>query len=133
MSQSVTNRNHLISLAQAVEMTTTYREQVNNILKPEYQNQNLLVRSETFDRAPFDQALAQPGCAGLRIYYGMDGELKVHAIIVGVNEKNEDMLPSSTNAATANGATNSDEEGDPIIEAGARCPDECPPPSPLNP
>jgi hypothetical protein len=132
MSQSLTNTNHFISLAQAVKMTTTYREQLNEILKPEYQDKNILARSETFDRAPFDTVLAQPGCAGLRIYYGMDSELKVHAIVVGVNESNEDMLnPISALSEKATAPT--EEPQDPIIEQGMRCPEECPEPSPLNP
>ncbi|MCW3074604.1 MAG: hypothetical protein JWP69_1673 [Flaviaesturariibacter sp.] len=133
MPQSLTNTNHFIPLDQAIEMTTIYREQMNEILNPEYQGQNILARCETFDRAPFDTVLAQPGCAGLRIYYGMDSELKVHAIIVGVNEDNEDMLPltsSVTGQGTGENTTTDDAE---IIEAGNRCPVDCPPPSDLNP
>lgn len=105
-------------------MTSLYRQESENILKPAYQNQNILARSEAFDRAAFDTLLAKNGCAGLRIYYGMDTSLKVHAIIVPIDENGNDILPS------ANSLT---EEGeDDIAERGIRCPDSCPQDSPLN-
>jgi hypothetical protein len=116
--------NHFISLQEAIDMTSLYRQEQENILKPAYQNQNILARSEAFDRAAFDTLLAKNGCAGLRIYYGMDTSLKVHAIIVPIDENGNDILPS------ANSLT---EEGeDDIAERGIRCPDSCPVDSPLN-
>lgn len=116
--------NHFISLQEAIDMTSLYRQESENILKPAYQNQNILARSEAFDRAAFDTLLAKNGCAGLRIYYGMDTSLKVHAIIVPIDENGNDILPS------ANSLT---EEGeDDIAERGIRCPDSCPQDSPLN-
>lgn len=117
--------SQFISLQQAIDMTTLYRKEKENILSPEYKNKNILCRSETFNRDVFDSVLAQEGCRGLRIYYGMDESLQVHAIVVGVNEKNEDMLPAAALA------TEDDNPG--IIENGARCPEECPEESPLNP
>ena len=116
--------SQLISLQQAIDMTTLYRAQKENILAPGYKDQNILAICETFDRSVFDTVLAQEGCAGLRIYYGMDTSLKVHAIVVGVNDKDEDMLPPES--IQAGGGEGS------IIEDGNRCPDLCPPVSPLN-
>ncbi len=117
--------SQLIPLQQAIDMTTLYRQEKEAILEPAFRGKNILCRSETFQRDVFDEVLAQAGCTGLRIYYGMDRDLKIHAIIVGVNEKNEDMLPA--------GVSLTDGEGSGIIEDGARCPEECPPSSPLNP
>lgn len=130
--------NQLISLPQAIDMTTLYRQQKEVILKEEFTGQNILCLSETFDRAVFDQVLAQTGCTALRIYYGMDRELKIHAIIVGVNENNEDILPvlSSTDPSHAPATTTEDDDDNDdsgIIETGQRCPDYCPPASDLNP
>ena len=115
----------LIPLQQAVEMTTLYRKERENILEPKFKGQNILALSETFERVDFDAVLAEPGCVSLRIYYGMDESLKVHAIIVGVNDKNEDILPSAAAPTLADG------DGG-IVEEGTRCPDLCPPGSPLN-
>jgi len=41
---------------------------------------------------------------------------------------NEDMLPDSSKASLANDLNS----GNVIVEDSMRCPDECPPPSPLN-
>ena len=116
--------NHEISLETAIEMTTIYRAQKEAILEPAHQNQNLLAISETFDATAIRKVLDQTGCASMRIYYGMDKDLKVHAIIVGVNESDEDMLPGVNLAGG---------EEDVILEDAYRCPTHCPPPSPLNP
>ena len=115
--------NHFISLQEAIDMTSLYRTQRENILKTDFQNQNILPLSEAFDREAFDSVLGKNGCAGLRIYYGMDEDKKIHAIIVGVDENGDDMLPEEQ--------LNSSEDED-IIERGNRCPDICPAESPLN-
>lgn len=117
--------SQFISLQQAVVMTTLYRQQKENVLDPANKGQNILARCETFDRDVFDTLLSKPGCTAIRVYYGMDPALKVHAIIVGVNASNEDMLP-----AASIGLSGPDDE---IGENARRCPDDCPPPSDLNP
>jgi len=133
--------NHFISLDQAIQMTTTYRENRNTILAPNYQGADYLPNAETFDRAAFDTILAKPSCASLRIYYSMDNELKVHAIIVGVDADGQDILPNAAIITTEEGSpllsetgeslsAESDEEE--IIEMGQRCPPYCTI-SPLNP
>lgn len=116
--------NHFISLQEAVDMTTLYRAEHENILKTQFQNQNILARSESFERAAFETLLAKNGCAGLRIYYGMDETYKVHAIIVAIDANGADILPSSN-------LTETEEEKD-IVERGIRCPELCPTASPLN-
>jgi len=115
--------NHFISLATAADMTARFRSHRENILKTEYQNQNVLPIAETYDKAAFETLLNKEGATGVRIYYGMDENLKIHAIIVAVNQNNEDILPSASLTAT--------EEED-IIDSGVRCPELCGEPSPLN-
>ena len=44
-----------------------------------------------FLRAELDQLLAQVGCAGLRFYYGRKAEGQDTLILVGVDEKGNDM------------------------------------------
>jgi len=113
--------SHVISLTQAKAMTATYRTNRETILLPQNQGKDILPLSETFNRGAFEQLLATPGCAGVRIYYGMDADLKLHAVIVSVNESNEDLLPDSTTQSTAGAA---DEPV--IIDEGQRCPPICP-------
>lgn len=117
--------SQFISLQKAMEMTTLYRKEKEVIIAREFKGKDLLARCETFDRDIFDVILAKPACKGIRVYYGMDEGLKVHAIIVGVNDKDEDILPAITAELT---------EGDGDIgEDAKRCPTDCPPPSALNP
>lgn len=112
--------SQFISLAKAVAMTTEYRQNRETILGAAYKNQNILCLCETFDRGVFDDVLGQTGCVGLRIYYGMTGtDKQVHAVIVGVNSANEDMISSSSDVNL-------------IIDEGRRCPFDCPPASDLN-
>lgn len=120
----LTGVNHFISLGTAVNMTSKYRDEKENILLPQYRNQNVLLISETFDRGAFDALLAQEGCAGIRIYFGMESGVQVRSLFVGVNAANEDMLPADLE-------TLSDDNH--IVEVGQPCPVLCPPPSPLNP
>jgi len=121
--------NHFISLQQAIDMTTLYRQQKENVLADEYKGTNILAISETFDRAAFDWVLAQAGCTALRIYFGMDASLNIHSIVVGVNSNNEDILPPQQSGTTTTATT--DDTG--IIEEGNRCPDLCGTASALNP
>ena len=118
--------NHFITLKEAVAMTTLYRNNKEIILASDV-TPNTLVNSESFTRGDIDKVLAQPDCTGIRVYYGMDELLRVHAILVGFDQNNHDLVGSGGMGAGL-------EDDDPkILDKGTRCPDECPPPSPLNP
>ena len=109
--------SHQISLVQAITMTQKYRLGNETILEPVMRNMQILPFSETFNREDFDKLLSQADCEGIRLYYGMDEELKVHIIAVGVNSRNEDIAVDS---------------GSVLIENSFRCPVTCPPASVLN-
>ena len=85
--------SHFIPLSQAIEMTSLYRSQRENILATPYQNQNILPICETFNRADVDTIMAKQNCEAIRIYFGMDETFKVKVIIVPVDENAEDILP----------------------------------------
>jgi hypothetical protein len=112
--------NHFIPLSQAVDMTALFRAEKENILLPAHRGQNILPVCETFGRDAFDELLAQTDCAAIRVYFSMDAQLKVKLVIVGVNSNKEDILPVSPPGSEK------------IAEDGQRCPDICPPSSPLN-
>jgi hypothetical protein len=114
--------SHLINLTSASALTTRFRSNRNSVLQTQFQSDDILPLSETFNRNDIDLLLAQDDCAGIRIYYGMDADLKLHAVLVAVNEDNEDILPSTV-------ANNGE---DIIVEEGQRCPIFCPTASPLN-
>ena len=111
--------NHFITLEQAKKMADEYRKGKEVILNGQYAGKNILPTCETFSREGFDTILKNPDCASIRIYYGMDEELKIHSIIVGVNNKGEDILT----------ATDRSIAGEDILENAERCPVICPPPS----
>ncbi len=109
--------SNLISLQTAIDMTTKFRNEKENILTQSMRGQNILPICETFNRSAFDTLLAQSGCEAIRVYFSMDSSLKVKVVIVGVDGNKADILPASDVK---------------IVEEGQRCPDICPPSSPLN-
>ncbi len=108
-----TTDQHKISLQQAIDMTSLYRAS-----RPE----NFPV-CETFSKASIESLIANPRCVSFRIYYGMNPDKSVHAILVGADEKGNDILPAQSAALGDEGV---------ILEDAERCPQICPPPSPLN-
>lgn len=118
--------NHFISLQQAVEMTTRFRNEKENILTQSMKGQKILPICETFDRSAIDALLIEKNCTRIRVYFCMDNTLKVKLVIVGVDSNDQDILPPAAKATTV---TTSDEV---VVEDGQRCPDFCPPPSSLN-
>ena len=115
--------SHFISTATAIDLLSRFSANRDSVLQTGYQNQNLLPLSETFNLEDLNVLTGQEGCAAIRIYYGMDDTLKLHAVLVAVNAGNEDILPSATSLLDAE---------DIILEEGQRCPVICPPPSVLN-
>lgn len=126
MSYALPEGSHLIPLDQALLMTTRYRENVEKIIAPELVGQDILCICETFKKDAFCEFLSRDYVYGFRIYYGMSEDLKVHAILVGVNEKGEDILPN-----TPGGPPTGDGDGE-IFEDAQRCPTTCPPTSVFN-
>lgn len=118
--------NHSISLGAAIAMTALYRQEKDNILADPFKDQKIMTLCETFERSAFDALLGEEGCTAVRIYYGMSPDLKMHAIVVGVNSNNEDILPPAAGSLAMDPAPV-------ILEESFRCPDDCPPVSPLNP
>lgn len=118
-------RKHIITLERAIEMTTLYRQQKEIILATEFKGQDILPLSETVDRSALDNLLNHPDCTSVRIYYGMSEDNKIHAVLVGVNSENEDLLPAVE-------ASSESEDEPVIIEESYRCPPFCPKDSPLN-
>lgn len=116
--------SNFISLEKAMEMTTLYRQQMEAILGDRFKNKNILVRSEVFSRAQVEKLLAKPGCQQLRIYYGMDSDLAVHALLVAVDGANMDIIMPFPAASHS--------QYEDVLEEAERCPPHCPPASPLN-
>jgi len=115
-----------IPLSLAVAMTGRYRTNKNSILTSG-SDTDILPISETFEAASVANLLSTPGCASIRVYYGMSEDLYLHAIMVAVDESGADILPASDYAAGSTG-NNPD-----VVDEGKRCPPNCDAPSLLNP
>jgi hypothetical protein len=118
--------NGFISLQQAIDMTTRYRQNQNTVIDPAFSGSDILANCDTFDKAAIETLLAKPGCSAIRLYYGMNDGLQVRPILVAVNKDNEDMLPSGSGIVDINAI------GEDIVDDTLRCPPVCPPPSLLN-
>ena len=117
--------SNFISLQQAIALTTTYRNERENILADAQKGKDILPLSETFDRASFEALLAETDATFIRVYLGMDSDQKIRLIVVAADSENVDILPAEDDAENTDGDTG-------ILEDGIRCPPNCPPTSPLN-
>lgn len=123
---------HSISLDRLKELTTHYEKNKTKILKDEFHGNGTLPTCETFERAAFDQLLAQEACVGIRIYYGMDEESNVKLVAVAVDKNDQDILNSNSNLKKVQ-AYETTEEPMLALSDGLRCPPFCPPPPPPPP
>ena len=103
-----------ISYETAKSYIDRFRANRDSIEVPEFKGS--LSFSETFHVEAFKALVAQPGCVGVRIYYGMKEDLKICAVIVGVNADDNDMVGVLRGAET-----------DIIIEDSELCPPLCSP------
>ena len=117
-------QTNIISVTDAAIMTARCSAQKENILAPARQNEGIVPTCETFTKAAFESLLSISGCTAVRIYSAMDADLKIRFVICGVNSNNEDIIIADTSS--------SEEPIPSVVENGSRCPDYCPPDSPLN-
>jgi hypothetical protein len=109
-----------ITLSEAIDLTTKFREQKDEILSSTYQGSAVLPTCETFECDAVRTLMGQDACTSLRVYFGMDENKQIKLVLVGVNGSNTDILPASSSATAI------------ILEKGVRCPVDCPPASVLN-
>lgn len=106
---------HQITLAQAIDYTTRFRENSGEDIP----------YSETYLASSVKALLSQAGCHSFRIYLGRKADNRICSMLVAVDENGQDILPLN------NPALLTDNEGI-ILEDAFQCPPICPPPSPLN-
>jgi hypothetical protein len=75
-------RDHRISLEAAAAQTRRYRESAGpNVTK-----------GGAFRREAFEEILKQPGCTGIRFYYGVNDKGEPGLVLVGVGTDDNDMV-----------------------------------------
>ena len=112
--------SEFIGLTEAAEMHRDFKNFRDVILGPVYQNLDLLPFCETFEKDKILSMLANNDCVAMRVYYSMDANKQLHALLVGVNSENKDILPEN------------DDAGNFILERASRNPPTPVPSSPLN-
>lgn len=98
------NQNHFISLDDACELTSRYRNstQFNGL------------NGGFFGKTAIQDILDQQDCAGIRYYYGLDAQNTPVMVIVGVTEDNIDIADGE------------------LAELSVPCPNLCDDTSPLT-
>lgn len=92
-----------ISLQQGGEWTQNWRETHSGASK-----------SVFFGRETLEDLLGQTGCMGIRVYFAINNNDKVTAVLVGADADGDDLVES-------------------VVDLGVLCPPMCPPkPSVLN-
>ena len=105
---------NIITYEEAKKLIDRYRQNWQDVPSPGYASS--LSLTETFSAEAFRKLLDQPGCVSVRIYYGMKEDLKICAILVGVDAQDRDMVGILKQA-----------EEDVIVELGKTCPPFCAP------
>jgi hypothetical protein len=77
-------------------------------------------RAHFFGKEIIMKFLNQPGCVGIRIHYAIDDNGKKQLILIGTNEKGQDLWPSSAGGKLKGGG------GDGGGDQSMPCPPFCP-------
>jgi hypothetical protein len=104
---------NLVPLSDAKLMVKTYLENKSKVIP----NESTLPNTETFDSEAFVALLNQPDCVKVRLYYGMNENLEIRAIVVGVDSNGNEIYIENM------GLNGTDELY--VIDDGQACPPYC--------
>ncbi|MES2329670.1 MAG: hypothetical protein V4539_08715 [Bacteroidota bacterium] len=107
---------HAISLEEAIQLTSNFRANPAEDV----------ATCETFDKASVITMLSKPDAESFRVYYGRKENGQVCAVLCAADQEGNDLLPDTTKNLA-------EEDEYLILDDSHRCPELCPPPSPLNP
>lgn len=95
---------------------TTAKKWAKNFRDANPSSQEII--SHYYGRDTLDQILAQTGCKGIRVYYGINENRQKELLVVGVDNKGNNMLPASSTLAPGDNS---------IMDNSWPCPPICPP------
>ncbi len=95
---------------------TTARQWVKNF-RDANQSPSEIV-SHYYGRNTLDQILSQPGCTGIRVFYGINDSQEKELLVVGVDNKGNNMLPASPVVVPGDNS---------VMDNSYPCPPFCPP------
>ncbi len=133
--KSLEEINHFINKEEARKLISNFQEMKYELVNPKYdalqKEYGVLPTSEAFNNSSILAVLAQPGCVGLRIHYGIKKELLegtevplMVAVIVGVRKDGTNMWDAiAATETSAQPITTRSTEGEGVIlEDSQRCP-----------
>lgn len=106
-------RDHRIPVATAKAMTQRYR---NSVPKGSF-------LAGLFGSEAFQALLAQPGCAGIRVYLGRHEDGAINMVLVGTDAEGRDLVPGNPGLG--------ENDGGETMQDGYPCPIYCDDSSPL--
>lgn len=107
---------HSISLDEAIQLTTRFQADRPSDMSI----------CETFEKESILKLLHEPGAEKFRIYYGKKEDGQVTAILVAADAEGYDILPG-----VQVGGRQSDDDEAYLLDNSFKCPNVCPPESPL--
>jgi hypothetical protein len=135
---SLESINHFIDRAEAGKLIGNYNRMKDELINPSFQRLQkefgILPVSEAFNEKSILAILAQEGCVGIRIHYGikmtMEREIEVPlvvAVLVGVAKDGSNMwgkaaVNESTQVGLKMAVTSRGEDEGVILEDSQRCP-----------
>lgn len=96
-----------ITLEQAKRWTKRYRDENKGAVKAHF-----------YGCEQIKKLLDEPGCKGIRIYYGIDEKSKPRLVLVGATEDQANILPNDDGKGGGNVM---------LLDDGKDCPHSCPP------
>ena len=112
--EDMTKVGKFISRKQSQEMIEAWQSQ-----EPD------AIRSFLYGRKVFDQLLSVPGCAGIRVFNGINAENRQALVFAAINEKGDNILEYYVN--NGNGL---EKVIAPLADQGVPCPEFCSKPKP---
>ena len=99
------NEGKSVTLEQAKRWTKRYRDENPGAVKAHF-----------YGCEKIQEILKEPGCMGIRIYYGIDEEGKKKLVLVGATKDQNNILPEGQGK----------DGGGQLLDEGRDCPDYCP-------
>lgn len=116
------NEKHKISLNDAKKFTSGYRKEKAEFMTADKMKEKEAKKGGFFAKPDLEDLLNQPGCIGMRYYYGRDDEGKKNLVLCGVDKDGNDILPSEDKARMA---VESRQEQGIMLEKSLPCPPFC--------
>ena len=101
-----------------------------------YRNQNPgAPKGHRINKSQLDAILSQPGCEGIRVYYGLDEDNNRKLVMVGIDADENDIISTSTTAALRTASSDTESADTASVSVATdfpTCPPTCCPENTLN-